>query len=93
MPREHRQFLEDLEAQPDIKLYIEGTPDEVKEPLKGAFNACLKGVEGFRSKHIQMVVSYILAQSNKTAEKGTGGSGIVDLLKTSRTETISRLFS
>ena len=36
---------------------------------------------------MQLVASYILAQSNKKVERGTGGSGIMDLLKTARAET------
>lgn len=64
----------------------------MKGELKQAFDNCLREMENFRSKHIQIATSYILAQSKKTAEKGTGGSGIMDLLKTARTETTDQLF-
>jgi len=65
----------------------------MREALKTEYDLCLSELEAFRSKHIQIVARFILAQSKKKAEKGTGGSGIMDLLKTSRSETSQQKFS
>jgi indoleamine 2,3-dioxygenase len=81
MPRQHRRFLQELEKQPCLRDYIKTSSTAVIQ----AYNTCLESVINFRSEHIRIVTLYILCQmSDKASLKGTGGSGIMDLLKTIR---------
>lgn len=97
MPRLHREFLQDVESAPSLKKFIQSLPNdnEMRSKLENLFNDCLTQMELFRSTHIQIVAHYIMAQSKKGLghEKGTGGSGIMDLLKQSRAETVNQQFT
>eukprot|EP01134_Creolimax_fragrantissima_P002938 CFRG2938T1 len=94
MPRKHRHFLTALGNAPSLHGFVmspHGT-----EAAKAAFNNAVKALANFRTKHIQLVASYIVAPASKkestlASYRGTGGSSIMPFLKQVRTETLDQL--
>jgi indoleamine 2,3-dioxygenase len=91
MPLAHRKFIEYLETQLSLKKYVE--QNESCE-LNDALNRCINTLDGFRKKHMQIAVHYILDQV-KDGENviGTGGTEFVTFLSRTRTETSDNLIS
>ena len=91
MPPAHRKFIEYLETQLTLKNYVE--QNESSE-LNDALNRCINTLDGFRKKHMQIVVQYILDQV-KNGENliGTGGTDYVSFLSRTRAETSENLIS
>eukprot|EP01027_Heterolobosea_sp_BB2_P017799 GEZU01025175.1.p1 GENE.GEZU01025175.1~~GEZU01025175.1.p1 ORF type:complete len:326 (+),score=93.34 GEZU01025175.1:248-1225(+) len=98
MPAKHRQFVNELRVlchdgdstaanggnnsgigNNRIREYVlSSTNTELRE----AYNDCVAKLEQFRSKHIQIVAQYIIAQSKDlNREQGTGGSNLIPFLK------------
>lgn len=87
MPKEHRSFIEDVSKwASNLVLYTFVNNSKDKELIQ-QYNDCIEQVLGFRTKHIQIVTSYIINQSSNTSkEKGTGGSSLIPWLKQLREE-------
>jgi indoleamine 2,3-dioxygenase len=83
MDPRHVKFLEEIEAECTIKQFVKHNEDCTE--LTEAFDACLKKMGEFRSYHIQLAASYIVAQT--ASARGTGGSDFVTFLKRVRDET------
>jgi indoleamine 2,3-dioxygenase len=91
MPPAHRKFIEYLETQLTLKNYVE--QNESSE-LNDALNRCINTLDGFRKKHMQIVVQYILDQvKNGENVIGTGGTDYVSFLSRTRAETSENLIS
>ena len=91
MPAPHRRFLQDLEAGPSVRDFVErhrGTHPQ----LGDAYNAAVDALVRLRAQHIGITGRYIKRfQRGEGAAKGTGGSDFVHFLKKSREETTERL--
>ena len=83
----HRQFIEALERGPSIQAFVR-SQRHAHPAAAEQYNACLKLLETFRQKHIELSVRYILHQANDQNDvKGTGGTTFVPLLSEARKET------
>lgn len=67
MPREHRQFLVDLEQVANIRDFV---LEQNNAELTEAYDSALMALRDFRSKHIQIVMRYISLQARKGASSG-----------------------
>jgi len=91
MVREHRYFLKDLKATVALRDYVRSSKDD---QLLTAFNKCVQALVDLRCEHIKLVSLYIVIQKGKDGgqvslqTKGTGGTGFMQFLKTSRDDTI-----
>ena len=91
MPPAHRKFIEYLETQLSLKKYVE--QNECRE-LNDALNRCINTLDGFRKKHMQIVVQYIFDQVKDGGNVvGTGGTDYLSFLSRTRTETSENLLS
>ena len=87
----HRKFIEYLETQLPLKKYVE--QNESRE-LNEALNRCINTLDGFRKKHMQIVVQYIFDQVKDGGNVvGTGGTDYLSFLSRTRTETSENLLS
>jgi len=83
----HRTFIETLESETSIRSFIE-SQHQASPSVVDQYNACLKVLDAFRQKHIELSVRYILHQAKDQCDvKGTGGTTFVSLLSESRKET------
>ena len=91
MPLAHRKFIEYLETQLSLIKYVE---QNQSCNLNDALNRCINTLDGFRKKHMQIAVHYILDQV-KDGENiiGTGGTEFVTFLSRTRTETSDNFIS
>tara|TARA_B100000586_G_scaffold267891_1_gene243375 strand:- start:2826 stop:3953 length:1128 start_codon:yes stop_codon:yes gene_type:complete len=91
MPLAHRKFIEYLETQLSLKKYVE--QNESRE-LNDVLNRCINTLDGFRKKHMQIAVHYILDQVKDGGNViGTGGTEFVTFLSRTRTETSDNFIS
>ena len=91
MPPAHRKFIEYLETKLPLKKYVE--QNESRE-LNDALNRCINTLDGFRKKHMQIVVQYIFDQVKDGGNVvGTGGTDYLSFLSRTRTETSENLIS
>ncbi|XP_039319306.1 indoleamine 2,3-dioxygenase 1 [Saimiri boliviensis] len=96
MPPAHRNFLCSLESNPSVREFVllKGDAD-----LREAYDACVKALVDLRNYHLQIVTKYILIpasqksknetskEPSKQENKGTGGTDLMNFLKTVRTTT------
>ncbi len=91
MPPEHSAFIDALEKGRSIREFV--AQEQCNYPELGdVYNACLKELGAFRSKHLEYAAAYIRkqsqrAQSNPT-EVGTGGTPFIPYLKKHLDETL-----
>lgn len=94
MPKEHRQFLERLERAPQTRTLIKERYLS-QAGMKDAFNACVKGIERFRLRHLEYASSYIDKQTQvdpaNPTKVGTGGTPFMIYLGKHRKETEEHL--
>ena len=87
MPAQHRQFLEWLEKNSNIREQVKNSTPEMKK----IYNECIKLIERFRSTHLHYAASYIQHQAQKTENNpnavGTGGTPFMEYLRKHREET------
>jgi hypothetical protein len=89
----HRRFIEGLERGASLRAFVAGLKQSYPAAVE-RYNACLKVLDAFRQKHIELSVRYILHQAKDEdgqEVKGTGGTTFVPLLAEARKETKSRL--
>lgn len=88
MPPAHRAFIESLEARAAVRPFVEQCH---RASLTERYNACLEGLERFRSLHLEYAARYIFRQSQTDARNphavGTGGTPFMPYLTKHRDET------
>ncbi|KAJ3171338.1 hypothetical protein HDU87_008364 [Geranomyces variabilis] len=75
MPKLHRQLLYDLERGPAVHAFVDelprdASPDRAADgvhPCVRAYNAALHCIEDFRSRHLQIVETYIIEPARAAA--------------------------
>jgi indoleamine 2,3-dioxygenase len=92
MPPGHRAFIAAVEQGPSVRqLLIDRATGNGDAKLRDAYNACVKRIEQFRSKHLEYAASYIQKQSQRDRKNptdiGTGGTPFMRYLKKHRDET------
>jgi indoleamine 2,3-dioxygenase len=88
MPPAHRAFIESLEAHGPVRSFVQRSN---RARMVEVYNACVEGVERFRSLHLEYAAAYIFRQA-QTDEKnphavGTGGTPFMQYLRKHRDET------
>jgi indoleamine 2,3-dioxygenase len=88
MPPAHRAFIESLEARTSVRPFVERSQ---RSGLTELYNACVEGIEQFRSLHLEYAARYIFRQA-QTDDKnphavGTGGTPFMPYLTKHRNET------
>jgi indoleamine 2,3-dioxygenase len=88
MPPTHRAFIESLEARTSVRPFVERAR---RARLTELYNACVEGIERFRSLHLEYAARYIFRQA-QTDDKnphavGTGGTPFMPYLTKHRDET------
>jgi indoleamine 2,3-dioxygenase len=88
MPPAHRAFIESLEARTSVRPFVERAR---RSALTELYNACVEGIERFRSLHLEYAARYIFRQA-QTDDKnphavGTGGTPFMPYLTKHRDET------
>ena len=91
MAPEHSAFIDTLERGPSTREFV--VQEQVDFPgLGDVYNACLKELGAFRSKHLEYAASYVRKQSQQAAsnptEVGTGGTPFMPYLKKHLEETL-----
>lgn len=90
MPSGHRAFVEAVERQSTLRAFVTGE-GSAEKALTDAYNACLQGIEEFRSIHLEFAASYIFRQAQEACANpngvGTGGTPFMPYLKKHRDET------
>lgn len=97
MPPAHRGFLGSLEAAPSIREFVLSKKDA---GLREAYDRCVKALVDLRNYHLQIVTKYIVIPARQKSGKngkaeepselenqGTGGTDVVNFLKTVRGTT------
>lgn len=90
MPTKHREFLDNLENQPSIRLFVQETNDA---QLSQCYKDAVRALKEFRSKHIEIVTRYIVnvrrsrGEENERDLLGTGGTVFMKFLKNIRDST------
>ena len=92
MPPGHRSFIAAIEQGPSVREFVLRHREPV---LRDAYNACVKGVQNFRAKHLEYAGEYVHRQSQRTPANptatGTGGTPFMPYLKKHRDETEAHL--
>ncbi|XP_008591488.1 PREDICTED: indoleamine 2,3-dioxygenase 1 [Galeopterus variegatus] len=97
MPPAHQDFLHSLEAGPSVREFVLSNSDA---SLKEAYDECVRALVSLRNYHLQIVAKYIVIPArqqsgkNEASEepselenKGTGGTDIMNFLKSVRSAT------
>jgi len=88
MPPDHRAFIESIEARGSVRPFVEQCG---VAKLTELYNACVEGVERFRTLHLEYAASYIFRQAQTDAKNphavGTGGTPFMPYLTKHRDET------
>ena len=88
MPPDHRAFIESLEARGSVRAFVQ---ESGRARLTELYNACVEGVERFRSLHLEYAAAYIFRQAQKDPKNphavGTGGTPFMPYLTKHRDET------
>ena len=90
MPPKHREFMEVLEKNSQIKKIIKGS-----KKLTSLYNDCLEEIRAFREMHLEYAETYIFKQAQiknpfgrgGSTITGTGGTPFMAYLKKHRDET------
>lgn len=88
MPPTQRAFIASLEARGSVREFVARAADPA---LTSAYDACVSGLEAFRSLHLEYAATYIFRQAQTDAKNphavGTGGTPFMRYLKKHRDET------
>jgi indoleamine 2,3-dioxygenase len=88
MPPAHRAFIESLEARGSVRPFVQRC--HILR-LTEIYNACIEGIERFRSLHLEYAGRYIFRQAQTDARNpsavGTGGTPFMSYLTKHRDET------
>jgi len=83
----HRRFIEALESGASVRQFV--LDHAARCPaLSDRYNGCIRALDRFRKKHMELAVRYISHQApNPDEAKGTGGTNFVSFLSKARRET------
>lgn len=88
MPKEHRDFLKNLEKLESVRSVVAHSEDM---GLKNIYNQCIDLMVRFRSTHLNYAAKYIHKQSEQTSSNphaiGTGGTPFMSYLSKHEKET------
>ncbi len=88
MPPAHRAFIESLEARGSVRPFVRSC---ARTQLSDAYNACVDGLDRFRTLHLEYAARYIFRQAQTDPGNphaiGTGGTPFMQYLKKHRDET------
>ncbi|KAL1772832.1 indoleamine 2,3-dioxygenase 1 [Sigmodon hispidus] len=105
MPPAHRSFLCSLEEGPSVREFVISNGDK---DLKKAYNECVNSLISLRKFHLAIVHEYIMSPAKKQLQlksgskteepskmenRGTGGTNVIDFLKSVRDATEKALLS
>lgn len=76
MPGPHARFLAGMEKAASIREFVIANTGESE--LRTAYDACLKELEVFRNKHIQIVSRYIVIPAREAAKKASSQSSLAE---------------
>ncbi|ELV12457.1 Indoleamine 2,3-dioxygenase 1 [Tupaia chinensis] len=98
MPPAHRDFIRSLESGPSVRKFVLSEEDA---GLQEAYDKCVNALVSLRSYHLQIVTKYVViparqqSKGDKVAEeqghKGTGGTSLMNFLKSVRSTTMKSL--
>ncbi|XP_055272251.1 indoleamine 2,3-dioxygenase 1 [Moschus berezovskii] len=101
MPPAHQSFLLSLKSRPSVRDFVLSKGNAV---LQETYNECVQAMVSLRNYHLQVVVKYIVIPASRQSKaersseeasekesKGTGGTNIMDFLKTVRSKTVNCL--
>lgn len=99
MPPAHQSFLLSLKSRPSVREFVLSKGNAT---LKKTYDECVQAMVSLRDYHLQIVVKYIIipasrqskAESSEDLEaesRGTGGTNLLDFLKTVRGKTMNCL--
>lgn len=101
MPPAHQSFLLSLKAKPSVREFVLSKGNAT---LQKIYNECLEAMVSLRNYHLQIVAKYIMIpasrqskversseEASESESKGTGGTNIMDFLKTVRVKTVNCL--
>ncbi|KAF5858777.1 hypothetical protein ETB97_003779 [Aspergillus alliaceus] len=104
MPRQHREFLAEVERMPNIRDFVRSRPEDVR--LNSTYENCLTALLELRRAHIRMVARYVVVMAkhqqspvmvkpdskrgerNAAGATGTGGTNAMEFLKSVRDSVI-----
>ena len=88
MPPEHRAFIASIEARGSVREFV---VQANVASLTDMYNACVEGVERFRTLHLEYAATFIFRQAQTDAKNphavGTGGTPFMPYLTKHRDET------
>ena len=88
MPPDQRAFIESIEARGNVREFVEHAG---VARLTELYNACVEGVERFRTLHLEYAASFIFRQAQTDPKNphavGTGGTPFMPYLTKHRDET------
>jgi indoleamine 2,3-dioxygenase len=94
MPKAHRAYIEALEQGPSVREYVLARYHD-RPTLRDGYNACVRWIAEFRSRHLEYAARYIYQQSQYSVDNptnvGTGGTPFMPYLKKHRDETMEHL--
>nr|ACC96232.1 indoleamine 2,3-dioxygenase [Ovis aries] len=101
MPPAHQSFLLSLKAKPSVREFVLSKGNAT---LQKTYNECVEAMVSLRNYHLGIVTKYIMIpasrqskversseEASESESKGTGGTNIMDFLKTVRVKTVSCL--
>ncbi|XP_020731966.1 indoleamine 2,3-dioxygenase 1 [Odocoileus virginianus] len=100
MPPAHQSFLLSLKSRPSVREFVLSKGNAM---LQETYDQCVQAMVALRNYHLQIVVKYILIPASRQSKaessiedleaesKGTGGTNLMDFLKTVRGKTVNCL--
>uniref|UniRef100_A0A4W2H8W9 Indoleamine 2,3-dioxygenase 1 n=1 Tax=Bos indicus x Bos taurus TaxID=30522 RepID=A0A4W2H8W9_BOBOX len=97
MPPAHHSFLLSLKSKPSVREFV---LSEGNATLQEIYNKCVQAMVSLRNYHLQIVAKYIVIPARQQPQveenleeenRGTGGTNVMDFLKTVRSKTKNSL--
>ncbi|CAI9171820.1 unnamed protein product [Rangifer tarandus platyrhynchus] len=100
MPPAHQSFLLSLKSRPSVREFVLSKGNAM---LQETYDECVQAMVSLRNYHLKIVVKYILIPASRQSKaessiedleaesRGTGGTNLMDFLKTVRGKTVNCL--